>query len=171
MERKQRAPRNRTLSLTDEESAFYRLRLLHLCKPINPTSLLDRTICQDVLEAVGFLPDQFVDLLVIDPPYNLNKSFNQTPFKKLSIHEYADWLEKRLAALRRTLKPTASVYICSEWSSSAAVFAVAEKYFIVRNRITWEREKGRGRSPIGRIVLRTSGSVPSPTTSSSMWMP
>ena len=42
------------------------------------------------------------------------------------------------------LKPTASIYICSEWSSTAAVFTAAEKHFVVRNRITWEREKGRG---------------------------
>jgi site-specific DNA-methyltransferase (adenine-specific) len=144
MEQKQRAPRNRTLSLTNEERASYRSRLLRLSEPMNLMAFLNRTICQDVLTAVEFLPDKFVDLLVIDPPYNLNKSFNQTQFKKRPIDEYANWLEGRLAALRRTLKPTASVYICSEWSSSAAVFAAAEKHLIVRNRITWEREKGRG---------------------------
>ncbi len=99
MERKQRAPRNRTLSLTDEERASYRSRLLRLSEPISPTSLLNRTICQDVLEAVEFLPDRFVDLLVIDPPYNLSKSFNQTQFKKRPLDEYANWLEARLAAL------------------------------------------------------------------------
>jgi len=81
---------------------------------------------------------------MLDPPYNLTKTFEQTEFKKLPLPGYADWLEKWFAALRRTLKPTASVYICSEWSSSSAVFAVAQKHFIVRNRITWEREKGRG---------------------------
>jgi len=42
------------------------------------------------------------------------------------------------------LKPTASIYICGDWRSSTAIHRVIEKYFIVRNRITWEREKGRG---------------------------
>jgi site-specific DNA-methyltransferase (adenine-specific) len=130
--------------LTDEERAFYRSRLLHLSEPVNPLSVLNRTICQDLLEAVEFLPDQFVDLLVIDPPYNLTKSFNQTQFKKLSMADYTHWLGKWLAGLRRTLKSTASVYVCSEWRSSAAVCAIAQKHFMVRNRITWEREKGRG---------------------------
>jgi site-specific DNA-methyltransferase (adenine-specific) len=106
--------------------------------------LYNRTICQDMVEAVRFLPDAFVDLLVIDPPYNLSKSFNQTHFKRRPSHQYARWLEACLTALQRTLKATASVYICSEWSSSALVFTVAEKHFTVRNRITWEREKGRG---------------------------
>jgi site-specific DNA-methyltransferase (adenine-specific) len=144
MEEKQRAPRNRTLSLTGNEIACLRSRLLHLNEPASLPSILDRTICQDILEAVQCLPDQFVDLLVLDPPYNLTKTFNQTECKKLPLPDYADWLGKWFAALRRMLKPTASVYICSEWTSSSAVFAVAEKHFIVRNRITWEREKGRG---------------------------
>ena len=50
------------------------------------------------------------------------------------------WLKK----LPRLLKPTASLYICGDWRSSAAVQRLCEKYFIVRNRITFEREKGRG---------------------------
>jgi site-specific DNA-methyltransferase (adenine-specific) len=83
-------------------------------------------------------------VLVIDPPYNLTKSFGETKFTKLSMAEYGEWLETWLPKLQKTLKPTASVYICSEWSTSAIIFALAEKYFVVRNRITWEREKGRG---------------------------
>lgn len=144
MKENQRAPRNQTLSLAENDIASIRSRLLHLFEPANLPSILGRTICQDVLEATRYLPDQFVDLLVLDPPYNLSKTFNQTAFKKLPLPEYADWLERWLSALRPTLKPTASVYICSEWSSSSAVFTVAEKHFVVRNRITWEREKGRG---------------------------
>lgn len=144
MEEKQRAPRNRTLCLTGDEIVSIRSRLLHLSTPASLSSILDRTICQDVIEAARCLPDQFVDLLVLDPPYNLTKTFNQTEFKKLPLPEYAAWLERWIAALRPTLKPTASVYICSEWASSSAVFTIAEKHFVVRNRITWEREKGRG---------------------------
>jgi len=144
IDQKQRAPRNRTLSLSEEESASYKPRLFQLREPTSMDAILNRTICQDLLEAAKFLPEQFVDLLVIDPPYNLTKQFNQTHFKKLSMCEYSQLLEKWLAAIRRTLKPTASVYLCSEWSSSAAVFEAAQKFFIIRNRITWEREKGRG---------------------------
>ena len=42
------------------------------------------------------------------------------------------------------MKPTASVYICGDWRSSAAIQRAGMKYFTLRNRITWEREKGRG---------------------------
>ncbi|MGE5497424.1 MAG: DNA-methyltransferase, partial [Syntrophothermus sp.] len=49
-----------------------------------------------------------------------------------------------LQLLKPLLKPTASVYICGDWLSSASIYQAASKHFIVRNRITWEREKGRG---------------------------
>jgi site-specific DNA-methyltransferase (adenine-specific) len=118
IEQKQRARRNRTLSLTAEESAHYRQRLLRLREPISLAAAQDRTICQDVLEAVSFLPGQFADLAVIDPPYNLTKSFNRTLFKRQSLAEYARWLDERLGAIRRSLKPTASIYICSDSTRS-----------------------------------------------------
>ncbi len=144
MANKQRAPRNRTLSVSAEASASYRARSLHLRELVAVDALVNRTICQDVIEALDYFPNKFVDLLILDPPYNLTKNFNPTRFKKLSLAEYADRLDKWFSSLLRALKPTASIYICSEWSSSAAVLTVAERHFILRNRITWEREKGRG---------------------------
>ena len=71
---KARAPRNRTLTLTPEEYTLYAKRLLSLQSRVTVNEILDKTICQDVTEAVDYLPEQFVDLLFIDPPYNLNKS-------------------------------------------------------------------------------------------------
>ncbi|MCB0154350.1 MAG: site-specific DNA-methyltransferase [Anaerolineae bacterium] len=141
---KSRAPRNRTISLTAAETVRYRASLLHLDRPAPVEAVLDKTIHQDLLEALPFLPAHFVDLLFIDPPYNLSKSFNGRNFSRMSLADYEGWLDSWLAQLVKTLKPTASVYLCGDWQSSAAVQRVAEKYFIVRNRITWEREKGRG---------------------------
>ena len=37
-----------------------------------------------------------------------------------------------------------SLYVCSDWKTSTLVLPVLEKRFLVQNRITWEREKGRG---------------------------
>ena len=34
--------------------------------------------------------------------------------------------------------------MCGDWKSSAALHRVLDRYVVVRNRITWEREKGRG---------------------------
>ena len=75
-----------------------------------------------------------------DPPYNLTKSFNDRKFKQTSIDEYSGWLDSWLSQTVRILKPTASVYICGDWRSSAAIQRVGEKYFIPQYRIKWERE-------------------------------
>lgn len=137
------APRNRTLQLTEEERSHYTTQLLRLHQPATPTDLLNRVLCQDLFETLVFLPENFVDLLIIDPPYNLRKQFNQTQVKERSLREYSEWVESWLAPLVRILKPTASVYLCGEWRSSIALYEVAARHLIVRNRITWEREKGR----------------------------
>ena len=83
MSAKLRAPRNRTLTLDDAEIATYRRRLLQLGEPASLSAVLNRTICQDALEVFALLPSRFVDLLVLDPPYNLTKRFNETQFSKL----------------------------------------------------------------------------------------
>jgi site-specific DNA-methyltransferase (adenine-specific) len=139
-----RAPRNRTLTLTEDDLLRYKQKLVHLSKKATIEEITNKTIHQDLFEVIKFLPESFVDLLFIDPPYNLVKEFNSNKFKEMPLDEYEAWVDAWLNPLRKILKPTASVYICSDWRSSSAVFTVMAKYFKVRNRITWEREKGRG---------------------------
>ncbi len=141
---KRLAPRNRTILLTDVEREVYKQRLLRLSAPATINNALDKTICQDTFEALRYLPGQSVDLLFADPPYNLSKTFNEQKFQRTSSGEYEDWLDSWLALTICLLKPTASIYICGDWRSSAAIHNVGAKYFKVQNRITWEREKGRG---------------------------
>lgn len=138
------APRNKTITLSAKEQTRFKKQLLTLHAPLSPSVIINRTILGDVSAAAEFLPEQFVDLLFVDPPYNLTKRFNAETFRATSHSAYAEWLDSWLSKLVKTLKPTASIYICGDWRSSAAIQQVAGKYFIIRNRITWEREKGRG---------------------------
>jgi site-specific DNA-methyltransferase (adenine-specific) len=139
-----RAPRNRTLTLNNSEAAEYRGRLLKLTGPTDISTIANRTIFQDLLEVLEWLPTRFADLIFLDPPYNLSKSFNGNDFKELSLAGYRRWFESWFSRLLATLKPNGSVYICGDWRSSTAIHEVAERHLCVRNRITWEREKGRG---------------------------
>ena len=141
---KPRAPRNRTINLTNKEIKNYSKKLYDLNKKVSVSKILNKTINQDLFEVLDYLPDNFVDLLIVDPPYNLHKYFNSTRFAKKSIEEYANWIDIFVSKLKRTLKETASVYFCSDWHTSISVQMVLHKHFKVRNRITWEREKGRG---------------------------
>lgn len=139
-----KANKNRTIIIHNEEMPLYRNRLIKLSSNALHSEIENKTINQDLFTILDWLPESFVDLLFIDPPYNLTKSFNSNTFQERSTLEYAEWFESWFAKLIKILKPTASVYICGDWKSSASIHLVAEKYLRLRNRITWEREKGRG---------------------------
>jgi site-specific DNA-methyltransferase (adenine-specific) len=141
---KARAPRNRTITLSNAEKTFYKTRLLHLDGAVTLNQILDKTIHQNLFEILDYLPPHSVDLIFADPPYNLTKSFNGRSFTEVSLNEYEEWLTTWISKLVRILRPTASIYICGDWRSSTAIHRVVQKYFTIRNRITWEREKGRG---------------------------
>ncbi len=98
----------------------------------------------DIFQLVTCLPEQFVDLLILDPPYNLSKDYHGTKFKSRGNAQYQTWFESLLDVLLPTLRPDATVYVCSEWRTSVLIGPILESKFHVRNRITWEREKGRG---------------------------
>ena len=141
---KSRAPGNRTTVLHENDAEFYSSHLINLNKSASLATIENRIANQDIISLFDLLPRQFVDLLILDPPYNLNKTFKSVVFKRQSIDEYAGWFESCLIKFLPMLKSTASVYVCSDWFTSTAVHLVLEKHLKVRNRITWEREKGRG---------------------------
>lgn len=141
---KKRAPQNRTLTITEKEINVFSEQLISLDREMTVNNLMNKIINQDSFEAIKYLPDQFVDLLFIDPPYNLTKNFAGLNFTKMTEEKYEDWVDSWLSVLIKILKKDASIYFCSDWKSSGVVSKVLSKYFIIRNRITWEREKGRG---------------------------
>jgi len=104
----------------------------------------DVTIFGDAFETLKKIKDDSVDLLVVDPPYDLNKNFNGSVFKKMGTEKYAEYTQGWIDAVKPKLKRTSSVYVCSDWRSSVSLAPVIDRNFILRNRITWEREKGRG---------------------------
>lgn len=139
-----RAPRNRTLVLSDEDAKRLSGRLMIVDRPTAISECVGRTIWGDSFQVLSLLAKQSVDLLIVDPPYNLTKAFSDSTFKRRSAGEYEDWLRSWVSLAAPLLKPTGTVYVCSEWRSSATVQRVLEEYFVIQNRITWEREKGRG---------------------------
>lgn len=139
-----RAGRNRTITLTKDDILRLENRLVILKDKSSLEEITNKTMHQDLFSVIKFLPEKFVDLLFIDPPYNLSKEFNSNKFKEMTSDEYEGWIDSWLNPLRKILKSTASIYICGDWRSSSTIFRVMSKYFKVRNRITWEREKGRG---------------------------
>lgn len=137
------APRNKTIVLSPREECSYAKKAIKLSAAAEPSALLDKIVWQDTFNALRHVPDNFTDLMIVDPPYNLTKNFGKNTFYQMDLTEYKKWLDKWLSKTVRILKPNASLYICSDWQSSIVVPLVAGKYFKLRNRISWERDKGR----------------------------
>lgn len=139
-----RAPLNRTLTLSPDETAALSSLCLRADSKLGAEGVIDKIICGDTFQTAALLPDRRYDLLILDPPYNLTKKFGASAFREMNISDYGDYFELLLSLLLPKLKTDASVYVCADWRTSIVVGSVLEKRLTLRNRITWQREKGRG---------------------------
>ena len=139
-----KAPKNKTIDLSTEEGAEYLARCLRVEAPTELEDILDRTILGDCFKVLPLLPRGFADLLIVDPPYNLAKDFHGSRFARMGDADYEAYTRRWLDAALPLLKPDGSVYVCCDWRSSLVIGRVLDETLTVRNRITWQREKGRG---------------------------
>lgn len=142
---KTRSPRNRTLTLSQDEIPGLKQNLLYP-NQITKSDFINRTINGDILESLNNLPDEFADLIIIDPPYNLSKDFNGMNFRAMSNSSYDEYLSTWFPAVCKKLKKNGSLYMCGDWKCTSSLQRAMEKELVVVNRITWQREKGRGAS-------------------------
>ena len=143
MNDKDKSSKNKTIDFSLEEGKVYFDRCIS-GKNLSLANIMNKTINGDTFEVMKNLPKKFVDLLIVDPPYNLSKDFNGGKFKEMSESDYAKYTEEWLKLAAPLLKDEASVYICCDWKTSIIIGQILPKYLNVRNRITWQREKGRG---------------------------
>jgi len=141
---KRRAPRNRSITLSPRERESYLRRCLRPTSPLQIEEIQNGILHGELFRLIPLLPLAFIDLLIVDPPYNMSKRYSSRPFSRRSEEEYRAFTESWLLPLLPRLKPEASVYVCSDWRSSTVIHRLLSEHLIVRNRITWEREKGRG---------------------------
>ena len=69
---------------------------------------IDKIYCMDCLEGMKQIPDNSIDLVVADPPYNLNKPFKND---NLTEEEYISFLTPILKKLKNIIKPKHSIII------------------------------------------------------------
>ncbi len=139
-----KSQRNKTIDFAINDGNHYLDKCINVSSAIALHDVLDKTICGDSLQVAQHLPHNCVDLLIADPCYNLDKNFHGIKFSKLSEIDYVKYTCNWIEAVLPLLKKTASIYICCDWESSLLIGNVLNQYFNVINRITWQREKGRG---------------------------
>lgn len=127
------AKNNRTLRIGGEERES-------LMQMIDGQSLIHG----DLFDVLPILPDGFANLIIVDPPYNLPRNFGDKKFTVVSPQQYEEYLRSWFSLLCDKLAPDGTLYMCGDWRCSSSMQRVIEERLTILNRITWQREKGRG---------------------------
>ena len=139
-----KALRNKTIDREITADDIYLAR----CKSAEDLKIMpsprDITLHGDTEKILPLLPEGYFDLIIVDPPYNLYKNFHGESFSKMRDGDYLEYTRAWLSALHPLLREGGTIYVCCDWRSSVLIGQVLPEFFTVQNRITWEREKGRG---------------------------
>lgn len=117
--------------------------------------------CGDNLEMLKEVPDESVDLIYIDPPFNSSRNYEvfwgDTQEKRAfedsfgDAEAYINYMRPRIVELYRVLKPTGSFYYHCDWHASHYVKIMLDQVFgfnNFRNEIIWRR---------GNVNVNTAG--------------
>lgn len=123
--------------------------------------------CGDNLYWMSRLPDEFVDLCYIDPPFFSQKHYEVIfgdgeeirSFEdrwKGGIENYIDWMRARVEEIHRLLKPTGSFYLHCDWHASHYLKVMCDDVFgrgNFRNELVWiyRRPSAPGQRQWGRM--------------------
>lgn len=146
MQKKKRSPRNKTITVSEKEAKILSKSLVRYQgqKKLKEEQIMNKTILGNTIEVLHAIPNNFFNLIIIDPPYNIDKDFHGFKFKASDDENYVKYIESWFSEVVRTLKPNGSLYLCGDWRNSTVLYSVIKRYLFVLNRITWQREKGRG---------------------------
>lgn len=110
---------------------------------------LNKIYNQDCIQFMKTLPDNYIDLIVADPPYFEICGDFDFVFKDLD--DYLSWCKKWITECYRILKDTGTIYLWGAigYNKGYPLFKIADwiennKLFIVQNWITQRNSRGRG---------------------------
>ena len=144
MTKKTKSPRNKTIDISIEEGKHFLDRTISLSDSLPLEDLENKTIVGDTFEALKHIPDESIDVIIVDPPYNLSKNYHGNKFNKRNNEDYTQYTHEWLDLVIPLLKPNGTLYVCCDWESSMVIGEVLSEKITIKNRITWQREKGRG---------------------------
>lgn len=91
----------------------------------------------DCLDVLANTPDESVDLVFADPPYNIGKKFGDIHDTWESDISYAKWCYEWLQACVRILKPTGSMYVMCSTQSMPYLDLWLREHISILSRIVW----------------------------------
>ena len=96
-----------------------------------------KIIYGDALEAIKSLPNNSVDLIFADPPYNIGKNFNGQIEKWETEEGYLAWCYEWLDLCIQKLKPNGSLYVMTATQFMPYFDLYLRKKLDVLSRIIW----------------------------------
>ncbi|MFM1514704.1 DNA-methyltransferase [Helcococcus ovis] len=141
---KKKSLKNKTIDFDLNVGEKYLKNAVYFDNSLKFTDLINKNIIGDTFNVLDHIENNSIDLLIVDPPYNLRKNYHGNIFNEKNTKEYADYTEKWISKIKPKLKDKGSIYVCCDWKSSMIIGSILLKYFNIKSRITWEREKGRG---------------------------
>lgn len=97
----------------------------------------NKIICADVFEGLSQIEDESVDLIFIDPPYNIGKKFESTMDKWDSDEDYLNWCYKWIDECICKLKKTGSMYIMTSTQFMPYFDIYIRPKMTILSRIIW----------------------------------
>lgn len=140
---KERASRNRTITVNADEIPALEQHI-YSCDDLSDSFADDIIVNCDLFDCLDKIPNRYFDLIIIDPPYNLDKDFHGRKFSSMKSDVYEDYLRSWFYKVCEKLKDDGSLYMCGDWKCTSSMQKVIEERLTIINRITWQREKGRG---------------------------
>jgi DNA modification methylase len=112
---------------------------------------LNHIACEDNLAYLKQLPDNSVDLVVTDPPYNVSQGQNITINGRTIRKDFGAWdynfnPEAVLKELKRVLKPNGQIYIFCGTNQIPQYMKILKDKWFFRNLLIWYK-----RNPAPRI--------------------
>ena len=96
-----------------------------------------RIIFGDAMEALKTLPDNSVDLIFADPPYNIGKNFNGKIEKWDTEESYLNWCYEWLDLCIKKLKPNGSFYVMTATQFMPYFDIYLRKKLTILSRLVW----------------------------------
>lgn len=143
MTEKARANRNRTLTIAENEITTLEKVIIN-ADDLKKSFADNSVINADLFDCLDAIPNDYFHLIIIDPPYNLAKDFHGNKFSKLNTTSYEAYLRSWFGKVCDKLAPNGTLYMCGDWQCSLSMQKVISEQLTILNRITWQREKGRG---------------------------
>jgi len=143
MTEKARANRNRTLTIAKNEITTLEKAIIN-ADDLKKSFADNSVINADLFDCLDAIPNDYFHLIIIDPPYNLAKDFHGNKFSKLNTTSYEAYLRTWFGKVCDKLAPNGTLYMCGDWQCSLSMQKVISERLTILNRITWQREKGRG---------------------------